>query len=158
MERHGKILVQRGGYFFTTENTAAEQGLYTIEEACDAAFFSTQWNKPFSAGIGGFAITNNVSLVNRLSELNKELVSPSSKEVLNLRVLYFVKRYLINDVTYWPLVRLYRWLSRNNLVVGSSSGEEINSVAMPEGYFKAFSDVQAKEGARTLPLLASDLV
>ena len=156
-----------------TKDIAEKHGLYTIEDcthglggyyqgtpnglSCDAAFFSTQWNKPFSTGIGGFAITNDESLEKRLFALNKDLGDPSPKELLNIRILYFVKRYLINDVTYWSLVKLYRWLSRNNLVVGSSSGGEINSVVMPEGYFKAFSNVQAKEGARTLPALSGDL-
>ena len=75
----------------------------------------------------------------------------------NSALLFNFTPYLINDITYWPLVKLYRWLSRNNLVVGSSSGEEINSVTKPENYFKAFSNVQAKEGVRTLPRLERDL-
>ena len=153
---------------------AEKYGLYTIEDCthgfggsykgvpngltCDAAFFSTQWNKPFSTGIGGFAVTQNETLGSCLSALQVDLIEPSPKELINLRILYFVNRYLINDKTYWPLVRLYRWLSRNNLVVGSSSGEEINSVTMPKGYFKAFSHVQAKEGMKNLPLLGRDLV
>jgi dTDP-4-amino-4,6-dideoxygalactose transaminase len=173
-----KVIICQNTYGLSSDlnklqEVAAKHGLYTIEDcthgfggqyqgipnglSCDAAFFSTQWNKPFSTGIGGFAITNNETLTNRLSALQEDLVTPSPKELINLRVLYFVKRYLINDVTYWSLVRLYRWLSRNNFVVGSSSGEEINSVTMPENYFKAFSNVQAKEGARTLPMLAGDL-
>ena len=173
-----KVIICQNTYGLSSDldelkDIAAKHGLYTIEDcthgfggsyrgtpnglSCDAAFFSTQWNKPFSTGIGGFAITNNKMVTNRLSVLQKDLVTPSPKELINLRVLYFVKRFLINDVTYWPLVKLYRWLSRNNLVVGSSSGEEINSVAMPEGYCKAFSDVQAKEGMRTLPMLAEEL-
>jgi len=173
-----KVIICQNTYGLSSDlvelkKIASEHGIYTIEDcthgfggyyqgisnglSCDAAFFSTQWNKPFSTGIGGFAITNNKSLANRLAKLNLDLVAPSLKELNNLRVLYFVRRYLINDFSYWPLVRLYRWLSRNNLVVGSSSGEEINSVVMPEGYFKAFSNIQAKEGARTLPALAGDL-
>ena len=43
-------------------------------------------------------------------------------------------------------------------MVGSSSGGEIVSVEMPDGYFKAFSQVQAKEGLRTLPKLKQDLI
>jgi dTDP-4-amino-4,6-dideoxygalactose transaminase len=43
-------------------------------------------------------------------------------------------------------------------VVGSSSGGEIDSIDMPEGYFKAFSNVQAKEGLRNLPNLEQDLI
>ena len=125
-----------GGFYNNTPN-----GL-----SCDAAIYSTQWNKPFSTGIGGFAITNNNEIATRLKTLNAELIYPSTKERLNLKILYFTKRFLINDMTYWPLVQFYRWLSCYNLVVGSSSGGEINSIEMPEGYFKAFSETQAKEG------------
>ena len=173
-----KVIICQNTYGLSSDldelkDIAAKHGLQTIEDcthgfggtyrefpnglSCDAAFFSTQWNKPFSTGIGGFAITNSQSLANRLSALQKELITPTIGELINLRVLFFVKRYLINDITYWPLVELYRWLSCNNLVVGSSSGEEINSVIMPEGYFKAFSSVQAKEGEKTLALLDKDL-
>ncbi len=152
---------------------AAQRGVFTIEDcthgfggyyrgrpngvSCDAAFYSTQWNKPFSTGIGGFALVRDGKLRAKLSKLDEVLVAPSKKEQAMLWLLYGVKRYLINEQTYWPLVRFYRWLSRNNLVVGSSSGEEITSVEMPKDYFKAFSAVQAREGLRTLPRLERDL-
>ncbi len=173
-----KVIVCQNTYGLSSnldglKDIADRHGLYTIEDCthgfggtykgeangltCDAAFFSTQWNKPFSTGIGGFAVVNNGVLAHRLSDLEKDLVGPTSKELINLKMLYFVRRYLINDKTYWPLVRIYRWLSRNNLVVGSSSGEEISSVSMPEGYFKAFSNVQAKEGIKSLSWLPKDL-
>ena len=153
---------------------AKQYNLYTIEDCthgfggtyegkpngqfCDAAFFSTQWNKPFSTGVGGFSVANNKIIEDRLSAFNSELIAPSVKDLLNLKVLYFIKRFLINEITYWPLVKCYRWLSKNNIVVGSSSGEEIISINMPDNYFKGFSNVQAKEGLRTLPKLTADLV
>ena len=125
---------------------------------CDAAIYSTQWNKPFSTGIGGFAITSNKKINDKLIALNTELANPSSKELLNLKILYIIHRYLINNLTYWPLVQFYRWLSQHNLVVGSSSGGEIISTEKPDKYFKAFSDTQAKEGLKTLPKLKENLV
>ena len=174
-----KVIICQNTYGLSTDlealtTLAKKHKLFTIEDcthgfggfynnmpnglSCDAAIYSTQWNKPFSTGIGGFAITNNNELAARLKTLNTELIYPSTKERLNLKILYFVKRFLINDITYWPLVQLYRWLSCYNLVVGSSSGGEINSIEMPEGYFKAFSETQAKEGLRTLPKLKQDLI
>jgi dTDP-4-amino-4,6-dideoxygalactose transaminase len=174
-----KAIICQNTYGLSTDlealnKLAKEYNLFTIEDcthgfggfyndipnglSCDAAIYSTQWNKPFSTGIGGFAITNNVKIMSRLNKLNAELIVPSTKELLNLKVLYFVKRFLINDTTYWSLVQFYRWLSRHNLVVGSSSGGEIVSTVMPKEYFKAFSAVQAKEGLRTLPKLKQDLI
>lgn len=174
-----KVIICQNTYGLSTDleqlnEIAKRHNLYTIEDCthgfggtyegkhngqfCDAAFFSTQWNKPFSTGLGGFSITNNKEIVDRLSTFNADLIAPSTKDFLNLKVLYFIKRFLINEITYWPLVKFFRLLSRNNLVVGSSSGEEIISINMPDNYFKGFSNVQAKEGLRTLPRLATDLV
>jgi dTDP-4-amino-4,6-dideoxygalactose transaminase len=148
---------------------AKQYNLYTIEDCthgfggtyegktngsfCDAAFFSTQWNKPFSTGIGGFAITRRADIAQKLHAMEHDLVQPSFKELANLKVLYFVRRYLLTQRTYWVLVKAYRFLSKHNLVVGSSSGEEITSTKMPDGYFKAFSNTQAKEGLRNLAKL-----
>ncbi len=136
--------------------------LYTIEDCthgfgglyhgepngsyCDAAFYSTQWNKPFSTGIGGFALVKNDRLRNALVEINKDLIKPSFKKVMMLKVLYFVKKYFLKGFTYWTLVALYRFLSKHNLVVGSSSGEEISSVNIPQDYFMDISSAQIKAG------------
>lgn len=152
---------------------ANKHGLYTIEDcthgfggtyngipnglSCDAAIFSTQWNKPFSTGIGGFLITKNNEIAKKIFELNLHLMPPTWKELLNLKLLFFTKRYLINQYTYWPLVNFYRWLSHNSKIIGSSTSEEITSLEIPEDYFKSFSDIQAKEGIRNISRLNDDL-
>lgn len=117
---------------------------------CDAAFYSTQWNKPFSTGVGGFALVANESLKVSLKELNKSLVKPSFKQVVMLRMLCFVKKYFLKGYTYWTLVRFYRFLSKHNLILGSSSGEEISSIEMPENYFMGISSVQINVGLANL--------
>ncbi len=174
-----KVIICQNTYGLSTDleeihSIAQENGIYTIEDCthgfggtyngvphafyCDASFFSTQWNKPFSTGIGGFLTTNNKELAQKISTLNTALIEPTSKELWNLRVLYFVKRYLLNEYTYWPLVHFYRWLSHNTPVVGSSSIDEINTAMMPPDYFKGFSLVQAKEGLRNIKEIDKDLL
>jgi perosamine synthetase len=69
---------------------------------------------------------------------------------MNLKILYFIHRYLLTHFTYFTFVKLYRWLSKHNMVVGSSSGEEISSIKKPKGFFKDYSNVQAKEALRNL--------
>jgi len=118
--------------------------------SCDASFFSTQWSKPYTTGVGGFCVVHNESVKSVMQKLEEEKVQPSFKEVLQLKLMYFVRTYVINDFTYWPMIRLYRWLSRHNLVVGSSSGEEVTGIEMPEGFFKAQSSVQFKKGLKSL--------
>ncbi|MDB4088366.1 aminotransferase class I/II-fold pyridoxal phosphate-dependent enzyme [Flavobacteriales bacterium] len=121
----------------------------------DASFFSTQWNKPFSTGIGGFVYLKNESFTDKLKEINKELVKPSFKEKFILGTLIKSRKLLLTPRTYWALLKLYRFLSKKGIVVGSSSGEEISSITEPKNYFKAFSKTQEKEGVKGLRKLNS---
>ncbi|MBE6550991.1 MAG: hypothetical protein E7665_02525 [Ruminococcaceae bacterium] len=121
--------------------------------SCDASFFSTQWSKPFTTGVGGFSVIHNSDIRAKVKKNQADLVQPGLKEVVELKLMYFVRQYVINDFTYWPMIRLYRWMSRHNLVVGSSSGEEIVGVEMPEGYLKAQSAVQMKKGIKSVKRL-----
>ncbi|MCP4049119.1 MAG: hypothetical protein GY730_00200 [bacterium] len=117
---------------------------------CDAAFFSTQWNKPFSTGLGGFALINNQTIFDKMSSLYNQKSEPGFKAELVLRVLYFVRRYFLCDSSYWLLLRLYRFLSRHNLIIGSSQGIEITSTDIPDNFFRGFSTAQAREGLKNL--------
>jgi dTDP-4-amino-4,6-dideoxygalactose transaminase len=152
---------------------AKEQHIFTIEDCthgfggsynqkpngsyCDAAFYSTQWNKPFSTGTGGFALINNSKLLEPIQKINQDLIAPSLKKRISLKLLYFVREKLLNKQTYWLLIKLYRFLSRHNLVLGSSSGEEISSVVMPPNYFMQLSEIQIKKGIQNLKTLQSVL-
>ena len=86
------------------------------------SFFSTQWNKRFSTGIGGFAMSKDADLSAKLQQFEDDAIRPSFKEVAALRSLFFARRTNMRGSSYWPLLRLYRWLSSKNLVIGSSQG------------------------------------
>jgi perosamine synthetase len=120
---------------------------------CDAAFFSTQWNKPFSTGIGGFASVRNVTLQKRLLEVNTSLVQPRWREEIILFLLIVTRKVLLFPVTYYFLRALYRLLSKFNLTIGSSSGAELNDTIMPESYFKAMGRTQAMVGVHEIKSL-----
>ena len=148
-----KAIICQNTYGLSTDleilqEIAKKNKIYTIEDcthgfggtyngianglSCDAAIYSTQWNKPFSSGIGGFSVTKNTVLSKKLSESENQLTAPSSNELFKLKLLFFVKRYLINEYNYWPMVKFYRWLSHNTpIVVGSSTSEENTSLVMP---------------------------
>jgi len=141
---------------------AKERGIYTIEDCthgfggthngkpngvyCDAAIYSTQWNKPFSTGVGGFASVRNEALIGRLEEINQEATNPGVGEQVQLLVLMVAKLVLLNRYSYWVLIRLYRWLSSKNIVVGSSSPDELEGVDKPSGYFKNSGALQSFVG------------
>ncbi len=169
-----KVIVCQNTYGLSSNvekmlSIASRHKLFTIEDCthgfggtyegkpngsyCDASFFSTQWNKPFSSGVGGFAMVNNPGLVEKMDALENKKIPVAAKQKISLRFLYFTRRYLLNNATYFFLVRLYRWLSKNNMVVGSSSGEEISSVKKPDRFFMDYSRLQAKEALRNIKQL-----
>jgi perosamine synthetase len=117
---------------------------------CDSAFYSTQWNKPFSTGIGGFCAVNNHEIIPQLEKINKELSNPSVKDQIVLSVLLFAADNFLDSKNYWRLRSIYRFLSKYNLVIGSSQGSELNSTEMPADYFKGISKVQIKKGVANL--------
>lgn len=116
----------------------------------DAAFFSTQWNKPFSTGLGGIAVTRDQDIAGRLRAMEQEFPVPSFRDRTSLRMLWFVRERVLNAQTYWTALYLYRWLSRHNLVLGSSQGIELEHPVEPKYFVKGFSDFQAKTGIHQL--------
>jgi dTDP-4-amino-4,6-dideoxygalactose transaminase len=117
---------------------------------CDAAFYSTQWNKPFSTGIGGFLVTRNDALFSKVKELESEKLKPGIGEISLLKFLLLFRKIFINKYTQPVLVSVYRFLSKYNFMLGSNQGEELNSAEMPKNYFKDISNVQIKTGIKNL--------
>ena len=145
---------------------ARRYDLYTIEDCthgfggyyngkpngsfCDAAFYSTQWNKPFSTGIGGFLVVNNQTLLDKIKILEQEKINSGFSERFMLGALLLFKSLFVNRYTHWFLVSLYRLFSKQNIVVGSNQGEELISTRMPENYFKDISLIQILTGINKL--------
>ena len=109
-----------------------------------ASFYSFQWNKPLSAGLGGLVYCRDQKLNAKLIGINKDLISPSLKTRVFLSLLLKIRPIVDYPVFYWPLLRTYRLLSRLGLVVGSSSGEEISGIEMPKDFFMGMAKVQAQ--------------
>ncbi|MEO8085931.1 MAG: DegT/DnrJ/EryC1/StrS family aminotransferase, partial [Bacteroidota bacterium] len=116
----------------------------------EASFFSSQWNKPFSTGIGGFVYARDPVIVSRLLDIEKSLSQPSFKDQLQLKAMISARNYLNNSSAYWFAVKTYRWLTKKGLVIGSSDEIELNEPVMPKDYLKAMSAVQMKYGIRQL--------
>lgn len=114
----------------------------------DAAFFSTQWNKPFSTGIGGIAVTKNEELAKKLKILEQQAVKPSLKEELTLKLLLLIRNKLLTPSLYWYALKIYRQLSKWNLILGSSQGYELEEPVEPPNFLKGFTETQAKEGLK----------
>ncbi len=136
-----------GGYYKGVPN-----GLHA-----DAAFFSTQWNKPFSTGLGGFVYAKDPSLAEALQAFEQSLPSPSKAQQLIMRLQLFIRKYILSPAIYWPLVRLFRFLSKKGIVKGSSAGVESERPVMPDDYLMGLGEVQAREGISALDNFAANL-
>jgi len=143
---------------------AKQHGIYTIEDCthgfggtyndkpngsyCDAAFYSTQWNKPYSTGIGGFAVINNMKLLSLMKIYTHDLQRPTLTNEINLLFLNLANKLVLHPWTYWLIRDLYRFLSKHGLVIGSSAKTELSSVEMPDDYLKGTGFVQSWLGNR----------
>ena len=115
-----------------------------------AAFFSTQWNKPFSTGWGGFTAVRDKDLAEKVRVLEAEMPLPTSGQERMLQVQLWARKNLLQPSLYWPVLRLYRWLSKAGIIPGSSEGSELNTTVMPHEYLRGGGVVQAREGLKQL--------
>ncbi len=144
---------------------AASKGIPIIEDCCHAfgsknrgrlcgtfgvgAFFSGQWNKPFSTGLGGMLLVNDESLVPAVNRLYTNAIKPGKKEERLLSLQIKAYRTFVTPRTTAAITIAYRMLTRLGLVRGSSSNEEFAGI-MPRDYFKKMANCQIKEGERNL--------
>lgn len=144
---------------------ASKRGLPVIEDCCHAvgsryrgklcgtfgagAFFSGQWNKPFSTGLGGMLVVNDQKLLNGVRSLYQTAANPSAIEDLRIRGQILAYRALVNPRTVMAITRFYRFLSGLGLAIGSSSSQELAG-DMPRDYFKRMAPSQEKEGEGNL--------
>lgn len=147
-------------------NIANKNGVPVIEDCClafgskyrgktvgtigKAAYFSFQWNKPYTTGLGGMAITNDVELAAKIESLRaNEMCLPSSKEAIMLWTQLVIYRLFVYPRSTALAQRLFRYLTKKRFVVGSSSTCEFEP-AMACDFFKAMSPIQARSGVRQL--------
>ncbi|HML73221.1 MAG TPA: DegT/DnrJ/EryC1/StrS family aminotransferase [Anaerohalosphaeraceae bacterium] len=115
-----------------------------------AAYFSFQWNKPFTTGLGGMLLTSDQQLADKIRQLKQAGLSrPSFKEVALLAAELAVYRLLIYPRTTALAQQAFRFLTKKGAVVGSSSSAEFDPVMAPD-FFKAMSSVQISAGCRQI--------
>jgi perosamine synthetase len=122
-----------------------------------AAYFSFQWNKPYTTGLGGMAITSDVELIEKIDSLRaKEMCKPLRKEVFMLWMQLAVYRLFVYPKTTALAQGLFRYLTKKGAVVGSSSTSEFRPEQACD-FFKAASFVQARCGLRQLKKIEQNI-
>jgi dTDP-4-amino-4,6-dideoxygalactose transaminase len=173
-----KVIIAQHTYGYPCQmdglmDVAGRHGIAVIEDCClalgsrfsgklcgtfgRAAYWSFQWNKPFTTGIGGMATTSDRELAGKIEELcRQELRCPSSRATTMLAAQRLIYRLFIFPRTTSLATGLFRWLTRKGLVVGSSSMAEFQPV-MAEGFFTGMGAGQARAGLRQMKRIERNL-
>ena len=118
-----------------------------------ASFFSTQWSKPISTGLGGIAVARDVDVASRIRALERSMPEPSAAGTAILQLLIRARNWA-GSGRMLPVGRAtYRWLSHSGLVPGSSNRTELEGTRMPQKYLTRLAAAQASVGSRQLRTL-----
>jgi perosamine synthetase len=120
-----------------------------------AAFYSTQWSKPISTGLGGIAVTTDAGLARELAALERSAREPRALDRALLATMLLARERIATPRTLHAGRGVYRAVSRAGLVPGSSSGEELEGTEMPASFLTAMSGFQARLAGRRLTALAA---
>jgi len=173
-----KVIVAQHTYGYPCEmdamlQVAGRHGIPIVEDCClamgstykgkrcgtfgVAAYWSFQWNKPFTTGIGGMVTTDDAALAEKIAALTRaELQPPSAKAAGMLAAQRLIYRLFIYPKTTAFATSLFRWLTRKGAVVGSSDTCEFVP-EMPQDFFMGMSAGQARAGLREMRRLEKNL-
>ncbi len=166
-----KVIVAQHTYGYPCEMDAVlaianRHGIPVVEDCCHAlgstykgkmcgrfgvaTYWSFQWNKPFTTGLGGMATVNDEELACKVSDLcEQHLQNPSAKAAWVLAAERAVYRTVIYPRTTALATNLFRWLTKKGLIVGSSSMAEFTPV-MAEDFLTGMSGGQGRSGLRQM--------
>jgi dTDP-4-amino-4,6-dideoxygalactose transaminase len=120
-----------------------------------AAFYSTQWSKPISTGLGGIAVTTDGDLARGLAAIERSALEPRARDRGLLATMLFARERIATPRTLHAGRAVYRAASRAGVVPGSSSMEELDGTAMPASFVAGMSPFQAQLAYRRLAPLAA---
>lgn len=108
----------------------------------DAAFYSSQWTKPISTGLGGWVKSTDPALSARIRRFHDERCMPPSLGEHILLAMQVLARELVSaPLLYWTAISTYQALYGRGILVGTSSEEEFRA-EMPQDYAKQMSGFQ----------------
>ncbi len=173
-----KVIVAQHTYGYPCEmdaimEIADRRGITVVEDCClacgsmykgrktgvfgRAAYFSFQWNKPFTTGLGGMAIGRDDEFKEKMDALcEQELKMPSFKMSFMLALQRIVYGLVIYPRTTALITNVFRSLIKKGLVVGSSSTCEFEPT-MPDDFFMGMGQSQASCGIARLRTLEKNM-
>lgn len=147
---------------------AAQRQIPVIEDCCHAlgstfqgqplgtfgtaAFFSSQWSKPFTTGLGGMAVTRSECLAEKLQEQQALFAQPSRLAQWKLFLMFQIFQRFFSPQLYWRAYDILQRLSRLGLFVGSSGADELSG-ELPRDHQWRMADLQQATGVQQLDRL-----
>jgi dTDP-4-amino-4,6-dideoxygalactose transaminase len=122
-----------------------------------AAFFSSQWSKPYTTGLGGIAICNDPDLGEHLRQVYTEFISPPVVQKLQLSLQYLLHQRLFSPRLYWLAVQILHRFSERNLFVGSSGELELQGKS-PRDLIWRMGPFQDRAGIKQLQKFPQNLI
>ncbi len=123
----------------------------------DAAFFSSQWSKPYSTGLGGIAVTSDPALGAKLRAIQEGFGMPGAFESAVLAFQVRLHRSFFSPKIYWSAVKALHMLSAAGIFIGSSSKKEYTD-SPPLDYEKTIGERQSAAGLVALVSIGKDIV
>jgi perosamine synthetase len=121
------------------------------------SFFSTQWSKPLSTGLGGFAVALEGTIAARLRRLEEATPEPAPVRIAVLRALVLGAERAGHGRLFRGGRSTYRAMSRLGVVPSSSNRDELNGIDMPDGFLARLSRWQARIGAERIEHLGAEV-
>ena len=131
----------------------AEHEGHRLGAVGDAAFFSFQWSKPYTTGLGGMAVVPAGPIGDRLEAVQGEAVLPPRAARIRLWAQFQAYRRVFTPRLAWPAQDVLRAASARGLLVGSSSGAELEG-EMPTDHGWRMGPAQERAGQQRLPGVA----
>ena len=78
----------------------------------DAAFFSSQWSKPYTTGLGGMVVTRDAQLAEAILKIQSDFCEPPFTTTLRLRIQYYLFKRIFKPQLYWLSQNCLRALSK----------------------------------------------
>jgi len=155
------------------EAEANRRGIPLIEDCClalgsryrgrlcgtrgRAAYWSFQWNKHMTTGLGGMLATNDSELATRIREIREREMQPPSGKLAGV----LSAQRLTHTVGVYPrttalITAVFRWLSKRGAIIGSNAPDDLDARMAPD-FFLGMSAGQARTGLRKLSRLEDNI-
>ena len=119
-EQHNLVVIEDCAHTLGSRYRGKHMGMFG-----DAAFFSSQWSKPYTTGLGGIAITRNPDLAMRLAKVQQAFAMPTANAQRRLSLQYQLYQRFFSPQLYWFAQGMLRRAGRMGLAVGSSDAIEL---------------------------------